>query len=97
MINIYSFNHSTSIDSTQLSQVYRLWSHIFIHDGFFHLLFNMLTLIQVAPSLEHQLGSFQFGFLLSTLTYLNTFIQVIMLYSVKVLIVIHLFIYVLRT
>lgn len=40
--------------------VYQLLTHQFLHAGLFHLLFNMLALVSIAPYVEEDLGSKKF-------------------------------------
>jgi membrane associated rhomboid family serine protease len=40
---------------------YRLLSSAFVHGGFFHILMNMMSLMQLAPALEQQFGTLPFA------------------------------------
>jgi membrane associated rhomboid family serine protease len=53
------------LDTTSLStilQPWRLITYQFMHDGFMHILFNMLGLYFLGPTLEHHWGSKRFLF-----------------------------------
>jgi membrane associated rhomboid family serine protease len=56
-------DHGWLTPALVVEQPWRLFSYAFLHGGPAHILFNLLTLIGLAPTLERSLGSVKFALL----------------------------------
>lgn len=56
-------------------EVWRLVTPIFLHFSFFHLLFNMLWLIDLGSQIEFRMGTWRFGFLVLTIAAVSNWCQ----------------------
>ena len=65
-------------------QIQRLVSNAFFHGGFFHILFNMLTLQQLGPSLEATVGTTRFMLLSLVLAFVAGLLYVAVCYGCSV-------------
>ncbi|MFN7106033.1 MAG: rhomboid family intramembrane serine protease [Pyrobaculum sp.] len=59
------------------SQLYRLFTHIYIHSDWIHLLFNVLALLLYGPPVERRYGSLHFAMYYTTWGTCGAFIYII--------------------
>lgn len=67
------------------SQAYRLVSAALFHAGLLHIAFNMLAFVPIARSLEGELGTLQFGYMLLEFVLLEAFIFLILSFAASIL------------
>ena len=58
----------------QNGEIWRVFTPIFIHGSFFHILFNMMWLYQIGSLIEKKEGSFFFGILICTVAVTSNFV-----------------------